>query len=128
MVPRIVPAYAALLAFLFVYLSVRVMRARQEAGVAIGTGGNPMLERRIRVQANFAEYVPLALILLLLMELRGHAAWYLHLLCLALLAGRAAHAWGVSQQPDDMRARGAGVVLTIAVLVAAGLTLLIGAL
>src|SRR6202161_2062027 len=126
MIPRIVPAYAALLAFLFVYLSVRVMRARQEAGVAIGTGGHPALERRIRVHANFAEYVPLALILLILMELSGHAAWYLHLLCLALLMGRAAHAWGVSQQPDDMRARGAGVVLTIAVLVTAALTLLVG--
>lgn len=128
MVPRIVPAYAALLALLFIYLSVRVMRARQMAGVAIGTGGNPGLERRIRVHANFAEYVPLALILLVLMEMRGNAAWFLHLLCLALLAGRAAHAWGVSQEPDDMRLRGAGVALTVAVLVAASLTLLVGVL
>jgi uncharacterized membrane protein YecN with MAPEG domain len=128
MVPSIVPAYAALLSFLFIYLSVRVMRARQDAGVAIGSGGNAALERRIRVHANFTEYVPLALILLVLVEVRGNAAWYLHLLCLALLAGRAAHAWGVSQEPDDMRARGAGVVLTIAVLVTAALTLLVGVL
>jgi hypothetical protein len=104
------------------------MRARQMAGVAIGTGGNRVLERRVRVHANFAEYVPLALILLVLVEMRGNAAWYLHLLCLALLAGRAAHAWGVSQEPDDMRLRGAGVVLTLAVLVIASLTLLIGVL
>jgi uncharacterized membrane protein YecN with MAPEG domain len=128
MIPRIVPAYAALLALLFIYLSVRVMRARQMAGVAIGTGGNPRLERRIRVHANFAEYVPLALVLLVLLEMRGNAAWYLHVLCLALLAGRAAHAYGVSQEPDDMRMRGSGVVLTVAVLVAASLTLLIGVL
>ncbi len=128
MLPSIVPAYAALLTFLYIYLSVRVMRGRQDAGVAIGTGGNAALERRIRVHANFAEYVPLALILLVLMELRGNAAWYLHLLCLALLAGRAAHAWGVSQEPDDMRARGAGVLLTVAVLAVASLSLLIGVL
>ena len=128
MFPSIVPAYAALLTFLYIYLSVRVMRGRQDAGVAIGTGGNAALERRIRVHANFAEYVPLALILLVLMELRGNAAWYLHLLCLALLAGRAAHAWGVSQEPDDMRARGAGVLLTVAVLAVASLSLLIGVL
>lgn len=128
MVPRIVPAYAALLAFLFVYLSVRVMRARQNAGVMIGSGGNAALERRMRVHANFAEYVPLALILLAFVEMRGHAAWYLHLLCLALLAGRAAHAWGVSQEPDHIRLRSAGVALTIAVLVLAALTLLVGVL
>lgn len=128
MVPSIVPAYAALLSFLYIFLSVRVMRARQMAGVAIGSGGNAALERRIRVHANFAEYVPLALILLVLMELRGNDAWYLHLLCLALLAGRAAHAWGVSQEPDDMRLRGAGVLLTVGVVLVASLSLLIGVL
>ncbi len=73
MVLRIVPFYAALLALLFMVLSVRVMRERGRARVAIGTGGNIALERRIRVHGNFAEYVPLALLLLAFMELRGSA-------------------------------------------------------
>jgi hypothetical protein len=128
MVPHIVPGYAALLALFFVYLSVSVIRMRQASATPIGSGGNRLLERRIRVHANFAEYVPLALILLALMELHGHAAWYLHLLCIALVVARLAHAWGVSREPDDFRFRGLGVMLTFAVLAAAALTLLIDVL
>lgn len=125
---RIVPAYAALLALFFVYLSTRVMAARRAAGVAIGTGGDRTLERWARVHANFAEYVPLALILLLLMEIRGNPAWSLHLLGAGLLAGRVAHAIGLSREPDRMPFRAAGVLLTDIVIVAAAVSLLIGAL
>jgi uncharacterized membrane protein YecN with MAPEG domain len=125
---RIVPFYAALLALLCMVLSVRVMRERGRARVAIGTGGNIALERRIRVHGNFAEYVPLALLLLAFMELRGSAAWYLHLLCLGLLIGRLAHAIGVSQDPDVLPLRAAGVVLTMAVTILAALTLIVGVL
>jgi uncharacterized protein len=128
MVPHIVPAYAALLALFFLYLSVRVMRARGSTGVAIGTGGDAMLERRMRVHANFAEYVPLALILLGFMEIEGTRAWYLHLLCLALLVGRAAHAYGVSHDPDILPLRAAGVLGTFFPIIAAALTLLARAL
>ena len=60
--------YAALLAGIFVILSVRVIAARRGSGAPLGDGGNPELLRRIRVQGNFSEYVPLALILLALAE------------------------------------------------------------
>ena len=56
--------YAALLTPLFVLLSVRVIAMGWGAGAALGDGGNPDLLRRVWVQGNFAEYVPLALILL----------------------------------------------------------------
>jgi uncharacterized protein len=128
MVPHIVPVYAALLALLFLYLSVRVMGERGRSHVAIGAGGNIALERRIRVHGNFAEYVPLALVLLAFMEVRGSAAWYLHLLCLALIAGRLAHAIGVSHEPDILPLRATGVALTCAVIVLAALSLIVGAL
>ena len=68
MVPAIVPVYAAVLAFIYIVLSVRVIRARRNAKVAIGTKGNAHLERKIRVHANFAEYVPLALLLATFIE------------------------------------------------------------
>jgi len=125
---RIVPAYAALLALFFIYLSARVMAARRAAGVAIGTGSDRTLERWARVHANFAEYVPLALILLLIMEIRGNAAWSLHLLGAGLLAGRVAHAIGLSHEPDRMPFRAAGVLLTNIVIIAAAISLLVGAL
>src|SRR5262249_53522750 len=52
MVPVIVPAYAALFAFIYLVLSVQVIPARRQAKIAIGTRGHVRLERKIRVHAN----------------------------------------------------------------------------
>ena len=82
--------YAGLLAPLFVLLSVRVIALRYSGQVALGDGGDALLARRVRVQANFAEYVPLGLILLGLSESLGAPALLLHALGLALLVGAAA--------------------------------------
>ncbi len=70
----VAPLYAALLGFLLVYLSIRVIRLRRRFKVAIGAGGEAAIERAARVQANFSEYVPMALILLLLAEIQGGLA------------------------------------------------------
>ena len=94
---RIVPCYAAALALLYVYLSFRVIQVRRSAKQAIGNGGVADLERRARVHANFAEYVPFALVLLAMAELRGAWAPLLYGLCLLLVAGRCTHAWGVGR-------------------------------
>jgi len=59
----ILPIYAALLALLFVLLSIRTIRTRHSRGVALGHGDDPAMLRAMRVHANFAEYVPLALLL-----------------------------------------------------------------
>jgi uncharacterized membrane protein YecN with MAPEG domain len=40
MVPTIVPVYAAVLAFVYIALSARVIQARRSAKVAIGTRGS----------------------------------------------------------------------------------------
>jgi uncharacterized membrane protein YecN with MAPEG domain len=60
--------YAGLLALWLVVLSLRVIQARRAARVSLGDGGNRALQRAIRGQANFAEYVPIALLLLLILE------------------------------------------------------------
>ncbi len=39
--PEIVPVYAGLLGLVFVYLSIRVIRARRQEQVALGDGDNP---------------------------------------------------------------------------------------
>lgn len=49
----------------------------------------------LRVQANFVENVPLALLLLLGLELRGVAAGALHAFGASLLICRILHAWGL---------------------------------
>ena len=71
----VAPLYAALLGFLLVHLSIRVIRLRRRLKVAIGVGGEAAIERAARVQANFSEYVPIALILLLLAEIQGARPW-----------------------------------------------------
>ena len=49
-----------------------------------------ILRARIRVQGNFAEYVPIALILFLFVEMQGWPRWLVHGLCVVLLAARVA--------------------------------------
>src|SRR3954453_1845425 len=111
--------YASFLAFLFVGLSIRVIRQRRGARVALGDGGNAALLRRMRVQANFAEYVPLALVLLGLAESLKSPPFLLHGLGLCLLGGRVLHALGVSRDKEDFRFRVAGMGATLGVLVGA---------
>lgn len=118
---RIVPLYAALLALLFIGLSIRVIRQRLRVRAAVGDAGDPALLRAMRVQANFAEYVPLTLLLLFFAELDGAPSALLHALGLALLAGRCSHALGVSQQRENLLYRRIGMGLSFGVmLVAAG--------
>lgn len=110
--------YASLLVPLYIYLAVRVIRVRFRAHVSVGDGGDKSLLRRMRVHANFAEYVPVALILMGLAESLGLDARALHGAGVTLLLGRAAHAYGMSQEKDILPLRSAGVVATFSVLAA----------
>jgi uncharacterized membrane protein YecN with MAPEG domain len=125
---RITALYAALLAPLFVVLAIRVIAIRRSARVAVGDGGDAELSRRMRVQANFAEYVPFALLLLALAEGLGGPGWMIHALGLALLAGRLSHAWGMSQAREVFGFRVGGMVATFSVILLAALLCLWGAL
>lgn len=123
-VPPVTALYAGLFAILYCALSLRVVRARRAARVLIGVAGQPALERRVRVHANFAEYVPLALVLMLLAELSGYPRWTLHGIGLVLLAGRCVHAVGVSQVREKIRLRVGGMLATLVPILALGLMLL----
>ena len=114
--------YAALLAALFISLSFRVIGQRGRAKIEIGPGQDPELFRRMRVHANFAEYVPIALLLLGLAESIKAPNALLHGLGLCLLTGRILHAYGLSKSPQIARLRGVGMLLTIASIALAALT------
>lgn len=120
--------YAALLAPLLVLLAVRVIRQRRTARVGIGHGDDAELLRRMRVHANFTEYVPLALILIGLAESLKTTPLLLHALGLALLAGRLVHAFGVSQTKENLSLRVTGMSLTFAVLIVGSVACLAAAL
>ena len=115
----VTPLWASLLVFLYLWLAAQVIRARYRTRTALGSGGDPGLERAIRAHANFAEYVPLALGLLLMAELQGASGWLLHGLGATLLIGRALHGFGISRTDEVLALRSSGVVLTFGVLVIA---------
>ena len=110
--------YAGLLAFLFVVLSLRVIGVRRLTRVALGDGSNATLMRRIRVHGNFAEYVPLALLLMALAEAQASPKWTIHALGLVLVIGRAIHAYGVGRAPEVRYCRVVGMAATFVVLIA----------
>lgn len=122
--PQITAAYAALFGLLYGVLSMRALGQRRALGIALGDAGNPILQRALRVHANFAEYVPLCLLLLLLLELQGAPAAGLHAGYGGLLLGRLLHAWGVSQREENYFYRVSGMALTLTVLNGASLMLL----
>lgn len=121
----VTPLYAAVFALLFVALSVRTLRLRRRFGVAIGPGDEPLLERAVRAHGNFAEYVPLCLLLLFFVELETESSAAVHGFGLLLLAGRLLHARGVSQVAEDFRFRVAGMALTFAVMLSCAVLILV---
>ncbi|ATM00181.1 hypothetical protein CK910_18225 [Aeromonas sp. CA23] len=87
--------YAGLLGLLFLLLSFWVVKRRAQFKVMIGEGEAPEMRSAIRAHGNFAEYVPLTLLLMALCELAGVGALWLHLGGALLLVGRILHAIGI---------------------------------
>jgi len=121
----LVPVFSAFFAVLFVLLSINVIRARRKHKVGLGTGRNKSVERAMRVHANFAEYVPFALLLIALLELNKANSALLIGLCSVLLIGRLVHAYGVSMENERFVFRVSGMVMTFAVILIAALANLV---
>lgn len=121
---HITPLYAALLALLFIFLSVRTLLLRKKLQIAVGDAGDKSMIRAMRVHANFAEYTPLALVLALMLELAGAYPVLVHVVCACLLVGRISHAYGVSQVKEDFRFRVTGMYLTFASIAGSAVSLL----
>ena len=108
---------ACILAALFMRLSLGVIRLRRQHKVGLGSGGVDDLERAIRAQANFVEYVPIALILMACLELNGAPLWLIAIPGIALVAGRVIHAKGINQPPPHFSNRIIGMKFTITTLI-----------
>lgn len=114
----VTPLYAGILALLYAVLTYRVILARRAGGVSLGDGGDAELERRIRAHGNFAEYAPLCMVLLIVLELGSAEAWLLHVGGLLLVVGRSAHAVAISRAIGVLRVF--GMVSTLTVLIGGG--------
>lgn len=113
--------YASLLALLLITMSWRVSKHRRRARVSLGDGGDELLTRASRAQANFTEYVPLGLILLLLLEAAGLWMAVLHALGIMLLLGRLLHSWGMMNPDAKPSGRWWGTALTWLMMLLAAL-------
>ena len=116
----ITPIYAALIAFLYVALSVNVIRQRRAGKISVGDHGDKAMIKAMRTHANCAEYAPFALLLIAMVELQDAGDWLVNLLGMLLLAGRLLHAYGFGKTPQIIILRQIGMGLTFtAILLAA---------
>lgn len=102
-------AAAALINF---WLALRCGQVRAKEKVSIGSGGNELLERRMRAQLNFAENTPWVLALVGLIELAGKGGTWLPYVAGAYLLARVGHGLGMDGGKLET-GRGIGVMVTM---------------
>ena len=124
----------AILALVFAILCIRVVRGRLSTKTSLGDGGagsvatgndaaaSPLLVA-VRAHGNFAEYVPLSLILLALVEAQGGARPMVLGLAAALVVARVAHPFGLGRRSPNAP-RAAGFTFNVGMLVVAALYLI----
>jgi uncharacterized membrane protein YecN with MAPEG domain len=108
--------YASLSALLIVKLSLSVIKLRRKNRISVGDGGNKELQLAIRTHSNAVEYIPIALLLLLTLELNGAPKILIHLLGATLIIGRIIHSMGLSAK--NLQKRVLGMQITIYLLIA----------
>lgn len=116
--------YAAILALLLLALSAAVIMRRGKTGISLNHGDDMPLAAAIRRHGNFTEYVPLALLLLAMMELQQARPLWLHVVGGLLVAGRFIHILGINPAKANEPARVIGASLTLLSLGVAALYLL----
>ena len=87
--------YAGICGLLLVLFAVRVSFTRGQQKVDLGDGGKDPMLRAIRVHGNAAEYVPITLLLMLLLEMQNSYHWFLHAAGITLVVSRLLHAQGL---------------------------------
>ena len=111
----VTPLYAGLLTLLFVVLSLRVVNLRRK-GIIFGDNGDIGVIRIVRAQGNFAEYVPLALLMMGFLEVTRYSIYLLHVLGIVLVIARLLHGVALSFGWQVRFGRTAGAALTFVVL------------
>lgn len=102
--------YAAICALLLMKLAYRVIQLRRQYKVSLGDGGVLELEQAIAAHSNASQYIPIALILLFLLEYNSKNIWLVNMLAIIFVIGRFIHAWGIFH---NLKARILGMQLTI---------------
>ncbi len=104
--------YAGLNALIMLVLAGVIPRMRFKYQVGLGDGGHERLRQAMRAHGNCVETVPMAIVLIGLLELMAAPVWLLHALGIALTVGRIAHPIGLYKSSGASAARAAGMVLS----------------
>lgn len=108
--------YAGILALLFAWLSLYVVKARRRNKVAFGDGGVAELQQAISAHTNMAQYSPIMLLLLFFLEYQHMHYSVIHLVALAFILGRLLHF--KSMISADFKKRVWGMQLTLYPIIA----------
>ena len=126
--PAVTAFYAAILGLIFACLSTWVIAGRFKLQILHGDGGNETMNRRMRAHGNFAEYVPVILLLLALFESSGGSKAIVRILLVVLTVARLMHPVGMIAPPNSVQQyafRATSVIATLTILaIASGLLLL----
>ena len=125
--PATTAIFAALLAIEFILLSGWVVMGRVNKDALFGDANDGTFAKRIRTQANFAEYVPFAVLLIALLEARGGSHGLVITLLVILLIARLIHPIGMfapPNSPQQFGCRGGGILATFGVTLIAAIALL----
>jgi uncharacterized protein len=104
--------YGAILALIIVALGINVTVHRVKLKVPLGDGGNKEMLRMIRLHGNAVEYIPLAIVLMLAYEINGGSHLALHVIGVALIAGRLIQTAAMWSTEIAGPGRGTGQTLT----------------
>lgn len=124
MILTVTALYTGLFLILLLALAASVVRRRLRGQVSLGDGGDTALRQAIRAHGNAAEYVPIVLISLGVLENMGTSAVLLHLYGGVFFLGRLLHAWGLAQPQGVSNARKGGILLSWLVMLAMAVQLI----
>lgn len=119
--------YAGLCGLLMVILFVRVSQRRLSSKIGIGCGNDAVLEQRVRAHGNFIESVPMALVLLYILEQSGTREIYVHAFGVVLVISRVAHAYGMSTTSGRSVGRFYGSIGTLLVIIGLSIWVILSA-
>ena len=126
--PIVTLTYLVPLAAIFGLLSLVVVFLRVRNNVPYGDDGNTALKIAIRAHGNFAEWVPMVVLVIAGLEILGQPSNHIHWLAGTLLLARTLHPIGLSQRigsPIYLFGRIFGAFVTWAVLMLSVVLLLL---
>lgn len=127
MFPKVTYLYAGIMGVFYFLLSANVIRYRTKLKVGIGHGTDPAcpLFRSVRIHSNFSEYVPFIILLMMMDEMTGRSAMFVHSFGIALIVSRVMHFVAITESHGGSKLRVLGAGTTFSVMLVLSFLLII---